>query len=269
VSRRTFIGRARRKLRYLRKRLRWARHNLAGRWRAQRELRAGRPRLDDLCRYEWRSRSQHGEDGILDAIFHTIGTTNRRFVEFGVGRGWRCNTAYLAHTLGWQGLMMDGSVDERSAPEVRQAFINAENIEELFEKHGVPREFDLLSIDIDGNDYWVWEAIRSYLPRVVVIEYRAFIPPDESATIPYDPDFVWDHRTNFCGASLLALTRLGERKGYRLVCCDSTGTNAFFVHAQAGAERFPQRSVDALYRPSKVGAARPGSEEARKRFIPV
>ncbi len=111
---------------------------------------------------------------------------------------------------------------------VHREFITAENIEPLFQKYGVPPEFDLLSIDIDGNDYWVWKAIEQFRPRVVVIEYNANKGPDASVTIPYDPAFRWD-KSDYQGASLRALEKLGKEKGYTLVATDPCGVNAFFV----------------------------------------
>lgn len=111
---------------------------------------------------------------------------------------------------------------------IKKEFITAENINQLLQKYRVPREFDLLSIDIDSNDYWVWKAIDNYSPRVVVIEYNSCIPPNESKTIKYDPNARWDG-TDYFGASLLALAKLGKSKGYSLVYCESSGVNAFFV----------------------------------------
>ncbi len=251
------------KLRYLGKKLHWCWQNGVGRWRIQSEIDRTKP-ITDLTRYERRIRSQNGEDGILEAIFTAIGTTDRFFAELGSSHGLRCNCAYLARRLGWNGLMIDGRQPRefverrrrRGTPDlVRCEFISAENVEAVFEKHSVPREFDLLSIDIDGNDYWVWKSITSYRPRVVVIEYNATIPPDESRVIAYDPGFVWD-RTTYVGASLLALKRLGESKGYTLVGCNSSGVNAFFVESALAARHFAPADTVALYRPSARAASR-------------
>jgi hypothetical protein len=138
-------------------------------------------------------------------------------------------------------------VDRRGR--VKQERITAENIQALFGKYNVPTEFDLLSVDIDGNDYWVWKAITDYHPRVVVIEYNSTIPPSESKTIPYDPNWMWDGSTNYFGASLLAVKTLGEQKGYVLVGCDSSGTNAFFVKSGLVQGKFVVGDVSSLYRP--------------------
>lgn len=208
-------------------------------------VRLGRGPVGDLTVFEKKIRSQNGEDGIIEAIFAVIGVTNRFFVEFGVEDGAVCNTRRLRE-LGWAGLQMDPR--ENGGPGVRREFVTAENVESLFKKYGVPREFDLLSIDIDGNDYWAWKAITSYRPRAVVIEYNATIPPPESRTIAYDSAFRWDG-TDYFGASLAALERLGRSKGYRLVACDSRGVNAFFVDAALAEGRFAPPPLERLYRP--------------------
>ncbi|MGD0091560.1 MAG: hypothetical protein ABSE73_16710, partial [Planctomycetota bacterium] len=133
----------------------------------------------------------------------------------------------------------------------------------LFEQYGVPREFDLLSIDIDGNDYWVWKKLAAYRPRVVVIEYNASVPPDEAKVMPYDPAFVW-RKTDYYGASLLALERLGRAKGYALVACDESGANAFFVARElAGPDVFVPQSVSAFYKPAtyRGGGGHPHDQE--------
>jgi hypothetical protein len=101
----------------------------------------------------------------------------------------------------------------------------------------VPREFDLLSLDIDQNTYYAWEGLQSFRPRVVVVEYNAAIPPDVDWKVSYRADRVWDGTQNF-GASLKALERLGARMGYSLVGCDLAGTNAFFVRAELAESRF-------------------------------
>lgn len=169
--------------------------------------------------------SQHGEDGIIKAVFEHIGTSTEFFVEFGVEDGTECNTRYLKES-GWRGLWMDGSGDNIH---VQREFVMAENINELFQKYAVPEEFDLLSIDIDGNDLWVWKALDArYQPRLVIIEYNPTLPPTLNRTIEYDPRFIWD-KTDYFGASLKALDELALQKGYRLVCCNKMGVNAFFL----------------------------------------
>lgn len=184
--------------------------------------------LADLRAHESRVHSQGGEDGVLARIFDCLGETNRYFVEFGAWDGRHLsNTAHLRIDQGWQGLLMDGD-PERVSELVQREFVTVENVEELFRRYRVPEVFDLLSIDIDGNEYWVWQAIRSHRPRVVVIEYNVFFGADVSKTMPYDPDHRWD-KTMFHGASLAALHKLGREKGYTLLHTDSYAPNAFFV----------------------------------------
>ncbi len=255
------------RVRYLRKRWRWLRTNVAGALRARRELHPVAAPVADLNRYERRVRSQNGEDGILDALFTILGTTNRTFVEFGAGRGYRSTAAHLLLDRGWTGLMMDGSKTSRSHPDLRQEFVTAENIEALLAKHAVPHELDLLVIDIDGNDYWVWKAITRHRARVVVVEYNPSVPPGEARVLPYDPAFVWD-RTDYYGASLLALARLGAERGYRLVACDNSGTNAFFVDAALAEGRLVRRSVEELYRPASREGGR-GHAPSGRQLMPI
>lgn len=168
--------------------------------------------------------SQTGEEGILERIFSLIGTTNKYAVEFGASDGYNLSNTRLFAENGWDVLMMDGSGNQSSG--VMKEFITAENINQLFEKYSVPHEFDLLSIDIDGNDYWVLKALE-YKPRVIVAEINGAIDPGVSKTIVYDQNFTHDG-TAYYGASLEALRRLCDSKGYVLVC-EHKSLNAFFV----------------------------------------
>jgi len=202
-----------------------------------------------LNKHEFQVYSQNGEDGILEEIFRRIGTTNKFFVEFGAGNGLENNTTYLL-LKNWSGYWMDanekciqvmkqkfGFLIERKKLFVKKAFINAENIEDLLIEGVVPENFDLLSIDIDGNDYWVWRAIKTYNPRVVVIEYNALFPPNVKWVMKYNPKHVWDI-TCYHGASLKSLEILGVKKGYKLVGCNFTGVNAFFIREDLVEDRF-------------------------------
>jgi hypothetical protein len=218
--------------------------------------------ISTLRKNEFRVYSQHGEDGILLYIFSQIGLTNRQFVEFGVEDGTECNAANLVINFGFSGLMMDGSRDKvergRAFYEAMlgnrvsrlrfiQSWVTAENINDTLRANGAEGEIDLLSIDIDGNDYWVWKEIRAASPRVVVAEYNSGFGPHKSVTIPYAPDFDrWRiHDSGFYfGASLAALTKLAESKGYTLVGCDSCGANAFYVRNDLAVEKFAAVPVE-------------------------
>jgi hypothetical protein len=231
-----------------------------------REIRHAWQRIFDrnkLNAYERTVHSQNGEDGILREIFRRIGTTNRFFVEFGVEDGLECNTAYLSRHAGWSGLLIEGDPQkferlERNYakyPRVRrmESFITRENIVPLFEKAQVPLEFDLLSIDIDGNDYWIWDALGAYKPRIAVIEYNATRPPPERWVIAYNPEHRWND-DGYMGASLASLEALGKSLGYALVGTDEKGVNAFFIHNDlVVASRFPVLSAQAAYHRNEYG----------------
>ncbi len=203
--------------------------------------------LSNLEAHEKKINSQNGEDGVIEAIFAEIGVTNKYFVEFGCEVAVECNVAHLA-TQGWTGLLMDGfHKSENPLLEIKNEFITADNIQFLFQKHQVPEHFDLLSVDIDGNDFWVWKEI-THRPRVVVMEYNAIIPPHLSRTIWYNPYFRWSG-TDYFGASLLALQKLGASKGYTLVYCELAGANSFFIANEDLPRGFAPRPIEAIYRP--------------------
>jgi hypothetical protein len=218
----------------------------------QRELLLSNERNRDpkrLLAHGFRGYSQHDEDGMIQDIFRRIGVSNQVFVEFGVGDGTENNTLYLMLS-GWRGLWIDGS--ETSAIAIRgqfssfirtgqlsfvHGFVDRDSINGIIEKARHSGEIDLLSIDIDGNDYWVWEAISIVQPRVVVIEYNAVFRPPLSVVAEYDQSFVWNG-TSYYGASLKALESLGSRKGYALVGCSLSGINAFFVRQELVEDKF-------------------------------
>ncbi len=202
-----------------------------------------------LVRHGFKVYSQSDEDGIIQEIFRRIGTTGRNFIEFGVESGVECNSVKLL-VEGWSGLWIEASsvhaaeIHKQFGPfladcklKLSQNLVTAENIDALFEQAGVTGEIDLLSIDIDYNDYWVWKAITAVNPRVVVIEYNATLRPPMSLVVPYDPTAAWDG-TNYFGASLEALVRLGRDRGYRVVGCNYAGANAFFVRDDAAGDCF-------------------------------
>lgn len=210
------------------------------------------PRYADpkrLLRHGFKVYSQHDEDGIIQEIFRRIGTSARTFVEFGVETGVECNTVKLL-IEGWRGLWIEANAQACNAIKANfdaflkekrlaltQSLVTAENINGLIEKAGFKGEIDVLSIDIDFNDYWVWKAIEIVNPRVVAIEYNAGLRPPMSLTVPYQPNRAGDG-TNFFGASLEALVRLGRQKNYRIVGCNISGSNAFFVREDLCADHF-------------------------------
>lgn len=185
--------------------------------------------------------SQHEEDGIVWALLKEGGMPTRAFVDIGCGRNGG-NSGFLAKELGFRGLMVDASptIETTQAMfgservRVVREFVTAENLSDLLSRHDSTGEIDLLSIDVDGNDLWIWSAATECSPRVVVMEYNASWGPARALTIPYDPDFQRSKqpaelRGRYFGASLPALVALGRGRGYRLVCVDQEGINAFFL----------------------------------------
>jgi hypothetical protein len=196
-----------------------------------------------LTASRFRLHSQNSEDGILLALFREVGVTSGRFVELGSGSSGG-NAAMFAAEFGWTGLMVEGDQKKaamagRRFPQVTAvcAWITPESVNGLVEEHGFTGEVDLLSVDVDGNDYWVWQALTACTGRVVMLEYNSMFGPDRAVTIPYEPNFNRrEHRFCYFGASLAALTKLSATKGYRLVAVDPTGVNAFFLRHDVAPE---------------------------------
>jgi len=199
--------------------------------------------LPSLLDVGFRKYSQFEEDGILLYLFSLIRPINRICVELCAGNGRECNTANLIINHGWWGHLFDGDVDNVRRgiefytenrdtllypPHFTHAWLTAENVNELLLKSGASGPIDLLSLDIDGMDYWVWKAIEAIEPQVVVCEIHNLIPPELALTVPYAADFVCESEF-YRGASLAAMVKLGRDKGYRLVGMHRFGFNAFFV----------------------------------------
>jgi hypothetical protein len=208
----------------------------------------------DIQGAEFRTFSQWGEDGILQHLLRHIAVTKKIFVEFGVENYTESNTRFLLTNDNWAGLVIDGSaknVDYIKSDDIywrfnlkaENAFITRENINDLIRRNGIEGEIGLLSVDIDGNDYWVWEAIDVVDPSIVVLEYNARFGPERAVTSPYDAGFIRTtaHHSNiYYGASLAALCLLGKRKGYAFVGCNTAGNNAFFVRSELRPLSLPE-----------------------------
>ena len=198
---------------------------------------------DAIAASEFRVFSQWGEDGIIQNLVRRVPIERPLFVEFGVENYTESNTRFLLTNNQWSGLIIDGSADNidyvRRDPiywasnlKAEHSFITRENINDLLARNGIAGDIGLLSVDIDGNDYWVWQAIDSISPRIVVCEYNSHFGPEARVTTPYDPEFVRDsaHFSKiYYGASIAALTALAAEKGYALVAGNSVGNNIFFV----------------------------------------
>jgi hypothetical protein len=232
----------------------------------------------DLRDHELSIYSQEGVDGLLLRIFSKIGVARRRFVEIGCGDGRECNTANLSLNLGWSGLLIDSDelrlasarrfyarMLQHKSADVRiiDSHLTRENVNQVVASAGQSGEIDLLSIDVDGNDYWIWKALTAVEPRVVVAEYNASFGPEQAVTVPYDPSFDCSraHPSRFYhGASLAALAKLGAEKGYALVAVESQGVNAIFVRQELAEGAFPaldpkQAFVPHFQRSKQMGQA--------------
>jgi glycosyltransferase involved in cell wall biosynthesis len=206
------------------------------------------PQAGALQAFELRAFSQNGEDGVLAEILRRTGAPKRFFVEFGVESGREGNCVYLADIAGWRGLFMEAEDEDFQRLEHKysgngrvktvQAKVTPETIVALLAHAEVPSEPDVLSIDVDGQDYWIWSAVEGYAPRIVVIEYNSALDPRRRLVQPNEPDGTWDG-TEFFGASVGALRSLGEGKGYRLVHTELSGANAFFVREDLVGDAFP------------------------------
>lgn len=213
---------------------------------------------DDINRFEERVTSQNGEDGILRELLLRLGSPARFVVEIGAGDGTENNSAQLIERYGFAACLVEADAERterltlrhaaRSEVAVVAALVDAESVRSTLAVNGVPPEPDLVSIDIDGNDYHVWRALApSVRPRIVVIEYNASRGPEADWIMPYDPAHRWTGNDYF-GASLSALERLGSELGYALVGTDSCGVNAFFVRNDLlERARFPQRTAAEAY----------------------
>lgn len=228
--------------------------------------------LPPFADVEFRAFSQNSEDGMLLYVLTLLGFTNRVVVELGCGDGRECNSTNLILNHGCSGLLVDGDPEHikhardffRSArdssvwpPTLLQAFLTRETVNALVGQH-VRGSIDLLSIDVDGMDYWLWEALTVVEPRVVVVEANNVWGPDQSVAVPYSPAFqasYLDGQPDYSGASLLAFTRLAARKGYRLVGAQRYGFNAVFVRQGLGEDLLPEVSVaSCLNHPQSIHA---------------
>ena len=208
----------------------------------------------------FRQYSQFEEDGILLYLFSIITPESRTCLEICAGTGIECNTANLIINHGWWGHLFDGDADNvvrgrafyahhkdtfARPPNFHCGWITVENINQLVLDSGLRGPIDLLSLDMDGNDYWIWKALTVVEPTVVICETHNTIPPDLALTIPYDPTFqLGTFSDDFRGASLKAMVNLGRSKGYRLVGTHRFGFNAFFVKNGIADNLLPEVSPE-------------------------
>ena len=216
--------------------------------------------LKNLQEAEFRVFSQWGEDGIIQYLIHRLGIREKSFVEFGVENYRESNTRFLLLRDRWSGLVLDGSPAHMKTLERDRlpwlydlhheaVFITKENINEIIRRHGFAGPLGILSVDIDGNDYWVWEAINCVDADIVIAEYNAAFGIEPTISVPYKPDFVVSsahYSGQYFGASLAALTHLAHKKGYYLAGTTSAGNNAFFLRTKY-RDLVPERRVEEVF----------------------
>lgn len=238
----------------------------------------GLRQIESLHEVEFKVFSQWGEDGIIQYLTWKLPIPNKTFVEFGVETYTESNTRFLLMNDNWRGLAMDGSPANVEA--IRQdpiywrhdltaiaSFITRKNINQLIKSHVAQDDIGLLSIDIDGNDYWVWKDITVVNPRIVICEYNSVFGAERAVTIPYQEDFqrTSAHHSNlYWGASLAALCRLAEEKGYRFIGANSAGNNAFFVRKDLAPD-LPEFTAEEGYVQSRFRESR--DPEGRLTYI--
>ncbi len=210
--------------------------------------------LPDIRTTGFKVFSQFEEDGILLYLFSIIGEGSKTFVEIGANDGINSNCSNLALHFSWSGLFLEGSeklikrgrkfysripTPYHPKPKFVQAIVKRENINELLSQNGITGDFELLSIDIDGNDYWVWDAITVARPKVVVIETHIEFGI-RNIVVPYDPDYMFPGKHPvYHGASVTAMNKLAERKGYRLVAASDYGINQIFLRNDLAIGEIP------------------------------
>jgi len=231
----------------------------------------------NLSETGYRVFSQFEEDGILLYIFAAIGMGNRTFIDIGAGDGINSNCANLAVNFGWYGLFIDGNpsnIERGKAyyrnnpdttlypPKFVHAFVQRENVNELIREAGFVGGVDLLSIDIDGNDYWVWDALTVVEPRVVIIETHIEFGMNP-IVVPYDKNYSYPGKhPDYHGASPVAMEKLARKKGYRLVGANRYGFNTIYIKNGIGEELLPAVSVESILK-------HPRNKERQKLFEPI
>lgn len=221
---------------------------------------------EDIADAGFRCYSQFEEDGIALYVLSMIGFKTRKVVEICCGNGSECMATNLILNHGFQGYLFDGDktnialaekffASKRDCyihpPELSRAWITSENVNDLLINAGATGEVDFFSLDIDGNDYWVWQAIDVIQPRLCVFETHAAIPSNLSLTIRYDPQFnSWLEKGNdqeYRGVSLAAMVKLCREKGYRLIGAHQNGFNAFFLRDDIAPDIFPEISAETVH----------------------
>ena len=198
-------------------------------------------KINSLKQVEFQVFSQFGDDGIIQYLVNRLPIRNKTFIEFGVENYRESNTRFLLINDYWSGFVIDGSQSNiefiKSEQyysfydlKVNASFITKENINELLFRSQFHKDIGILSIDIDGNDYWIWNQIDEYRPVVLICEYNSLFGFKPN-TIIYDSTFVRGIKSpfNFYGTSLKSIYNLSKERGYTFIGCNSAGNNAYFI----------------------------------------
>lgn len=202
-----------------------------------------RKNISTLDEVEFQVFSQRGEDGVIQYLINQIDIPNKIFVEFGVETYTESNTRFLLINNNWSGLIIDGSKDNINFIKsdyiywkyditAVESFITRNNINKIISEYTKIADIGILSVDIDGNDYWIWKEIDCIKPRIVICEYNSAFGNNKKVTVPYKDEFVRrnEHYSDlYFGASLAAFCELAEEKGYDFIGTTSAGVNAYFV----------------------------------------
>lgn len=226
--------------------------------------------LKSINEVEFKVYSQWGDDGIIDWLVNNIEIESKSFIEFGVENYSESNTRFLLENKNWTGLIIDSS--EENIEEITSsndywkydlmalnAFIDIRNINNLITSWTKNKDLGLLHIDIDGNDYWVWEAINCVEPVILILEYNALFGSDRYITVPYDENFdrTKAHFSNlYFGASLPALHKLSEEKGYSFIGCNLAGNNAYFIRSDKLPNKLSKLTIEEGFKESRFRECR-------------
>lgn len=233
----------------------------------------------NISSYEFSIFSQWGDDGIIDYLINNLDINNKSFIEFGVQDYTECNTKFLLMNKNWRGLIIDEStifmekiknsdIYWRFDLTAVKSFITKNNINNIFKENNFVGPIGLLSIDIDGNDYWIWDSINCVDPEIVIIEYNSRLGFEKAITIPYREDFKRKkaHYSNiYYGASLKALINLGRKKNYIFIGCNSAGNNAYFIKSSLENKKIKEIKIEDGFVYSKFRESR--DENGNKNYL--
>ena len=233
----------------------------------------------NISSYEFSIFSQWGDDGIIDYLINNLDIKNKSFIEFGVQDYTECNTKFLLMNKNWKGLIIDeaenlinkiknSDIYWRFDLTATKSFITKNNINNIFKDNNFVGPIGLLSIDIDGNDYWIWDSINCVDPEIVIIEYNSRLGFEKAITIPYREDFERKkaHYSNiYYGASLKALINLGKKKNYIFIGCNSAGNNAYFIKSNLENSKIKEIKIKDGFVRSKFRESR--DENGNKNYL--